>query len=356
MEATACSVDIQSCAHSWHYLHDRKFPVEVDQERETMKAQLKPAAHRQTRYRASPRLDPPEVLALPQPAANIDQAKQDLSEYGLCFLADALTSNELDRLRTALDQQADAERALGELAPVGAMDNQQLLSNMVNKGTLFTDLVERDEVDELAGFLLGKDFLISSITAGVFHGPTDEPQVLHRDQGQVPATADFPALCNMFWLLDDFRPEYGSTWVVPGSHRWPPEYQIDPPPRDLACQITAPAGTLFAFDARIWHGYGANTTGASRRHVSNFLCLPWIRQQENWGVTCLQSTLDNASPKLRRRLGMRTYGTLGGMNGTATKAQRRSLGNYDVEIPEYIIGEGGSLHPVQRTNESNRET
>jgi hypothetical protein len=53
---------------------------------------------------------------------------------------------------------------------------------------------------------------------------------------------------------------------------------------------------------------------------------------------------------------MRTYGTLGGMNGTATKAQRRSLGNYDVEIPEYIIGEGGSLHPVQRTNESNRET
>ena len=311
---------------------------------------LKPAAHRQTRYEASPRLDPPEVLPLPEPTRDLDQAKADLSKYGLCLYAEALSSDEVEVLQETLGGQAAAERALGDKAPPGAARVQQQISNMVNKGSVFLDLVERAEVDELCGFLLGKDFLISSITGGIFHGPTHEPQILHRDQGQVPATADFPAACNAFWLLDDFKPERGSTWVVPGSHRWPPEYQIEPPPRQLATQITAPAGTLFVFEGRIWHGYGANEEGHTRRHIANFLCLPWMRQQENWGVTCLQETLDGASDKLRRRLGMRTYGTLGMMSGTATSTEGRSLGNYEVEIPEFVIGKDGALHKMRRVS------
>ncbi len=310
--------------------------------------QLQPAAHRQTRYRPAPKLDPPQVLPLPPVTRDRAQAVEDLSEYGLCLLEGALAPGEIESLREAVTRQAEAERSLGEHAPPGADAVQQQLSNLVNKGQRYLDLVLREEVDELAGFMLGKSFLISSITAGIFHGPTREPQALHRDQGQVPATADFPAACNMFWLLDDFAPERGSTWVVPGSHRWPAEYQIDPPPREAACQITAPAGTLFGFDGRIWHGFGANHEGHPRRHIANFLCLPWMRQQENWGVTCLQDVLDAAGPKLRQRLGLRTYGTLGMMSGSRTGVERRSLGNYDVEIPQYVIGEHGALHPVRR--------
>lgn len=316
------------------------------------KVDIKPAAHRQTRYEASPKLDPPEVLPMPLPTRDLQQAKSDLSVYGLCLLESTLAEVDLENLRTSLAAQASAERALGEQAPPGADSPQQLLSNMVNKGAHFLDLVLRDEVDELCGFLLGKDFLISSITAGIFHGPTSEPQGLHRDQGQVPATADFPAACNAFWLLDDFKPSRGSTWVIPGSHRWPAEYQIEPPSREIATQITAPAGTLFVFDGRIWHGYGANIDGHPRRHIANFLCLPWMRQQENWGVTCLQEVLDDADEKLRRRLGLRTYGTLGMMSGTRTQKAARSLGNYEVEIPRYIIGENGQLHEVQRVKRS----
>ena len=125
-----------------------------------------------------------------------------------------------------------------------------------------------------------------------------------------------------------------------------------PPPRSVASQITAPAGTLFGFDGRIWHGYGANQEGHPRRHIANFLCLPWMRQQENWGVTCLQEVLDGADPKLRQRLGLRTYGTLGMMSGTSSGTERRSLGNYDVEVPEYVVGENGTLHAMRRVSRS----
>jgi len=128
------------------------------------------------------------------------------------------------------------------------------------------------------------------------------------------------------------------------------ENQVEPPPREMAVQIEAPAGSVFAWDGRLWHGTGVNRTGHPRRHVGAFFCLPWMRQQENWGVSCLQEVLDEASPKLKARLGLRTYGTLGGVNGTHTDEEVVSLGNSAVSFPEYIIGENGTLHPLRRVS------
>lgn len=207
-----------------------------------------PVEHRQTGYVPSPILDPPDALPLPPLTRDFDVAKEHLSEYGMCFVPDVLTTAEIDRLRTALDEQAAAERSLGELAPPGALGNKQHVANMVNKGRVFLDLVERPETDELAGFMLGRTFLVSSMTGGMFHAPTTEPQPLHRDQGYVPAMATFPAACNLFWLLDDFTPASGSTHVVPGSHRWRPEYQIKAPPREMSVQVEVPAGSVFAWE------------------------------------------------------------------------------------------------------------
>ena len=66
---------------------------------------------------SSPILDPPEALGLPPLTRDLDTAKQHLSEYGMCFVPDVLDKTEIERLRTALDEQAVAERNLGELAP-----------------------------------------------------------------------------------------------------------------------------------------------------------------------------------------------------------------------------------------------
>ena len=310
-----------------------------------------PAAHRQTGYEPAPYIDPPGALPMPTITDDIAEAKRNLSEFGICILSDVLNQSEIKTLGDQLDAQAEAERNLGNLAPLSALSPKQGVSNLVNKGQVSLDLVERSETDELAGYMLGKDFLISSITGGLFVSKTTEPQPLHRDQGYVPATAEFPAACNLFWLIDEFTPEDGSTCLIPGSHRWRPEYQVKPPPRGLEVQVNAPAGSVFAWDGRIWHGTGVNRTGKPRRSVTTFFCLPWMRQQENWGVSCLQEVLDSASPKLKQRLGLRTYGTLGGVNGSRPSDagdRGQPLGNSDVIFPEYIIGENGALHRLKR--------
>ena len=128
----------------------------------------KDASHRQTRYVAAPPLEYPQVLPLPEATDDVEQAKTNLSEYGLCFLTGVLSESEVAMIGDKLERQAEAERQLGELAPIGSDAPKQGISNLVNKGRVFLDLVEREEVDELAGFVLGSNFLLSSLTGAVF--------------------------------------------------------------------------------------------------------------------------------------------------------------------------------------------
>ena len=95
---------------------------------------------------------------------------------------------------------------------------------------------------------------------------------------------------------------------------------------------------------------GLAASGATRRSIATFFCVPWLRQQENLGVSCFQEIIDEASPNLRERLGMRTYGTMGTVGGTASEVPGATLGSDEFDFPEFIIGENGSLHPLRRVS------
>jgi len=53
---------------------------------------------------------------------------------------------------------------------------------------------------------------------------------------------------------------------------------------------------------------------------------------------------------LRVRLDMRTYGTMDTVSGTGSEVPGATLSSEEFEFPEYIIGEGGSLHPLRRVS------
>ena len=300
----------------------------------------------QTGYVQAPELDGPVILDVPSPTADLQRGLEDLNSHGCCILLNALDPNRVDEIRQLLDRQYAAEQALGALCPDRGNSNKQVLPNMVNKGSRFLDLIEDATTESFASYLLGKNWLLSSLTAHLFIGTTTKAELIHRDQGQIPASIEFPALCNLFYLLDDFTPQRGSTVVFPGSHRWPLSYRVHPPNPELGQQINAPAGSLFVFDGRLWHGTGANLEGHPRRAISVFCCAPWVRQQENACVSTARDIFEQGSPKLRARLGLRTYGTLGNINGTRIEHQGAAFGSTDVEFPDALIGENGQLIPL----------
>ena len=162
--------------------------------------------------------DEPLVLPMPEATTDLERAKDDLTEYGMCVVEGAMSADLLQRCRTRLDAQIEAEeRVLGGQFGRKFARGKNGVGNLTNKGAVFLELVEHPVVNELVGYVLGRSFLLSSCTGHHYKGPEATPQMLHRDQGFVPASAPFAAVLNMFWMLDDFSVDNGGTHVVPGS-------------------------------------------------------------------------------------------------------------------------------------------
>ena len=119
---------------------------------------------------------------------------------------------------------------------------------------------------------------------------------------------------NLAWCVDDFTEANGATLFVPGS----PSKNRVPGPEDAdapAIHLIAPAGSLCAFEGRMWHRTGINRTANERRAgIFAWYTLPIYLPQENWYLSLNRSYLQFGSPTLLQLLGYTTAG-FGKVNG-----------------------------------------
>ncbi|MCW0216499.1 MAG: phytanoyl-CoA dioxygenase family protein [Pseudonocardia sp.] len=282
---------------------------------------------------------------LPRPTTDLARAAQDLDRWGYCLVAEALSPEEVARVRARLVEQAAAEAAAG----IGRFDSgshpskhegegvNQRVSTLMNKGEEFQEVATHAGIGSLLQHVLGERFLLTSFTANITT-PGCELQVLHQDQGYVNRPQPtYAIVANVAWMLDDVDEVNGGTRVVPGSHLWDHPLGEHPvgeaAPREIT--TTAPAGTALIIDGRTWHGAGANRS-ERRRHVllSNF-CRVWVRQQENPFLAIAPEVEAGLSPQLRRLLGWRTWGTLGGVGdvGGVVDGFARRPERYTTRLP-----------------------
>jgi ectoine hydroxylase-related dioxygenase (phytanoyl-CoA dioxygenase family) len=121
------------------------------------------------------------------------------------------------------------------------------------------------------------------------YGPKPEEPWKHCGAVAQP----FPDVCmalSTVWYLgpQDVTPYNGGTWVIPGSHKDPrnprgPDDGIDeraPIPGEL--QVSAPAGSVFMQDTRIWHSGAINQSQHERTAV---VCryAPWWLSGNEFG-------------------------------------------------------------------------
>lgn len=257
-------------------------------------------------------------LALPAPTRDLAQARRDLDHYGLAIVADALSPGELAALRARLLEQAAGEREHGVASLEYGGANQRVW-NLVNKGSIFREILAAPLVRDLIGHVLGEPFLLSSHTANIA-GRGGEAMVLHSDQGYAPPEITIPLVANVMWMVDDFTEANGATRVVPGSHRSGTHPDPQHPPETVAA--TGPAGSALVFDGRLWHGTGCNRTDALRHGVLTYFARPFLRSQENFALSVSDAVLEEAPPWLLELMGFRVWRTLGGVEGPFGRPDR----------------------------------
>jgi len=251
-------------------------------------------------------------LSVPPPAGSVEEGLEHIRDYGVCIIPDVLQGESLDRARTALYRAAAEDRARGREQKFGLDydhdETNQRVWNVLSRDPVFEDLAQHPVALELVRAMLGWPALLGNISANIT-GPGGGEMVLHADQIFVPTPwPTEPQGFNVAWCLDDFTEENGATRMVPGSHRWhrppePGEAEIETVP------LEAPAGSIVAFESRVWHKTGHNATNDQRRAgVFAWYTKTIYRTQENWFLSLNPQIRQFASDEMLTLLGYKSEG------------------------------------------------
>ena len=282
------------------------------------------------------------MAELPVPTADLGVAKRHMDEHGYCLLKDVLNRQQVVALYARVLEQLEAEAELGKNSVLP--DRKQLVRFLLNKGHVFRDIVLHQRVHDVIRHVLGEEYLLSAYHAHIAHPgtttafhtdqfwmppPTNERKQTLLKPGSVtragnrgrhiggeeamePRTIAPAVVCNTMWMLDDFTAENGATLVVPGSHLSgrQPDHDLDSNANWVPA--AAPAGTVLAFEGRLWHSTGVNTTNRYRTGLTINFCAPQFRQQENFLLGTRPEVVEEASPELLALMGFKAWQGYGG--------------------------------------------
>lgn len=204
--------------------------------------------------------------------------------------------------------------------------------NLLARGKVFERIVENEAVLAAIELLLGKGFLVSTVSSIAIE-PGEIAQPIHADDMLIPvARPHQPLTCTVMWALTDFTAENGSTRILPGTH-----LRADVPELggsyDDAIACSMPAGSALIYNGSMWHGGGANASDRRRVGLAVGFCVGWMRQQENQQLGIPREVAKGFSPRLRKLVG---YGIYKGLYGHIDKCSPVDL--LDEAGPRVVVG------------------
>ena len=103
-------------------------------------------------------------------------------------------------------------------------------------------------------------------------------------------------------LLDDFTEENGATWFLPYSQTLP-EKPADEDFYKNGKRVIAKAGSVWFFNARVWHAGGSNLTDQWRHALTINMCRPYMKQRIDIPRAMQNMDLSNVSQQALQKLG-----------------------------------------------------
>jgi ectoine hydroxylase-related dioxygenase (phytanoyl-CoA dioxygenase family) len=202
---------------------------------------------------------------------------------GYLVVAGALSGEELARVRAAAERAEAAWRA-DPARPGLRNSNLQQVQAILEYDDLFLDLLDHPRVFPLVHALLGDQ--VSMIDHDYFISPPHSRSHArwHHDVGMPGVYHPRSTLMvKVFYLLTDVGPEGGATALLPGSHRFPPDFAYPRPdnPGEMPghVRMAHPAGAAFLFNGRTYHAALDNESDQPRRVIimnyGHFWMKPW---------------------------------------------------------------------------------
>ena len=248
---------------------------------------------------------------------------------GYTIVEDAVEPDLVDALEAELLR---LERELGAQPARNIFEGTRTVRiyNLLARGKVFERVPVHASVLPIVERVLDRGCLVSSLSS-IAIGPDETAQPLHADDQAIPLPRPHvPIIVNSMWAITDFTDENGATRIVPGSHRRDHAPALGTPYETRPAEMKR--GSVMVYDGSMWHGGGANRTGARRVGIAMNYCAGWIRQQENQQLGIPLEVARGFEPRLRRLAGFGLY--------------RKLLGHIDKCSPEDLLDGTGPRRVV----------
>lgn len=235
---------------------------------------------------------------------------------GAFVLPGAFSPDQIAEARAIIMAESDANASTATHFQ-GAADDKLVLQrrvwNLLNKGSVFSEMVQHPDVVAITSALLGTAFKLGSIAANRLlpGGPGQEPHIdypywdFHKRQ-EFPArmNSSFPMNLQATILLDDFTTENGATAYLPGSQT---ELFYPAEPDDFfknCSRMTGRAGDCVIFNGMVHHCAMPNNSDADRTAVLIEYLPKFVIQLEDQINGVNPAVIAGASPLLRQLIGV----------------------------------------------------
>jgi len=198
---------------------------------------------------------------------------------GFVLLDERMTGDELERMREELHRVLQLRSAVMERNGI-VQRTAGTGHHLLEPDSPFLHWLSRIAQSPVLGVLgaaLGAKVILNSFGAVDNRKGSDQYVAnVHRDVRTY--TRDQRLMVQLLLTLDDFLPETGAIWLLPGSHiedRKPNDEEFS----TNAVQISADPGRLLLFDSRVWHAAGVNRTDRPRRALTLTFTCPFVKPQ-----------------------------------------------------------------------------
>jgi ectoine hydroxylase-related dioxygenase (phytanoyl-CoA dioxygenase family) len=214
------------------------------------------------------------------PSAVGDIHLEEFRQLGYTIVKNVLPEDTIELLRNEAQRIYKLqEKAFGK-ENLEAINEKYMARALLCYSDPFLDLARNETMVKYVEQILGSYYILH-LQNCIINMPGEEhhQSSWHRDFPYQNWVSTDPIGCNVFYCLDDFSEETGSTIMLPFSHKMTHMPTI-PFLQKHSIQVTAKAGSVLFFDSMLFNKAGYNRSkNQLRRGVNHLYARAIVRQQ-----------------------------------------------------------------------------
>ena len=230
----------------------------------------------------------------------VDQQKfvNDINTQGYSIVENVLSPEYITKAKSALIQAIEKEAAYHGHTNYSDF-GMVLLCSLYDK--ILIELFDNAILNQCFNSILGEGSIVYAYTSSSMPpGKSNYSRRLHVDSPRV--IPNYITNMGATILLDDFTLDNGASWFLPSSQNLlekPSEEEFE----KKAKRLVAKAGSVWFFNARIWHAGGQNNTPNWRHALTVNMVRPWMKQRIDIPKAMSHIDMSGFSEQVKQKLG-----------------------------------------------------